>query len=233
MGLAEAGMMKKRHFGNRTVTWCLCLLIASGAHADLSLITNGSFELTNVDWTSTGVGPVGGPEGHYIELFAGSTAINGWTVTGYSIDYGMYWFASDGDMSIDLIGHQPGGGIQQSFATVPGQEYEVVFDMAGHPHAPSESRLRRMGVSAAGQNTVFDFDANGYSYGNMGWTEKSWFFTASDTQTTLRFYSVLGIYDGGPALDNVRVYATPVPGAALLGVLGLCCAGWRLRRRAM
>jgi choice-of-anchor C domain-containing protein len=224
-------MMKKRHFGNCVVTWCFCLLIASSVNADLSLITNGSFELANVNWTGTGVGPVGGPEGHYIELFAGSTAINGWTVTGYSIDYGMYWFASDGDMSMDLVGHQPGGGIQQTFATVPGQQYSVIFDLAGNPLAPNESRLRVMGVSAAGQSTTFDFDCDGYSWDNIGWTEKSWLFTANSSQTTLQFYNIFGVWDGGAALDNVRVYATPAPGAVLLGVLGLSCAGWRLRRK--
>jgi hypothetical protein len=40
----------------------------------------------------------------------------------------------------------------------------------------------------------------------------------------------LGASDLTVAMLDVRVVPAPVPGAALLGVLGLSCAGWRLRR---
>jgi hypothetical protein len=41
-----------------------------------------------------------------------------------------------------------------------------------------------------------------------------------------------GTYAGNALVDmNFRTYVVPVPGAVLLGVLGLACSGWRLRRR--
>jgi hypothetical protein len=38
-------------------------------------------------------------------------------------------------------------------------------------------------------------------------------------------------YDGYATLDNFAANVVPVPGAILLGILGLSTAGWRLRRK--
>src|SRR5207253_2296924 len=80
---------------------------------------NGSFE----------IGPDTGPS--FVRLSPGSTAITGWTVTSAAIDYvGPGWQASDGARSIDLDGNDgDSGGMAQTFATIPGVNYNVAFDM--------------------------------------------------------------------------------------------------------
>jgi hypothetical protein len=80
-----------------------CIGFSAGtAKAD---ILNGSFEF----------GSFSGPS--FDTLSGGSTAINGWTVGGDSIDWiGSYWQPGDGSRSIDLSGNNL-GSISQQFAT--------------------------------------------------------------------------------------------------------------------
>jgi len=195
------------------------LLIASEAYGDL--IVNGSFEAASVN------------PGPFVELWSGNTSITGWTVIGESIHYvGTAWVASEGSRSLDLDGgYTMSGGIQQTFSTTPGLQYLVSFDMAGnYAGAPT---IKPMRVSADAQWQDFTFDITGRSANDMGWTPYTWSFTADDTSATLAFRSLTVISDYGPALDNVCVTTVPVPvpGAALLGVLGLGYSGWRLKRR--
>ena len=171
-----------------------------------NLLVNGSFE--------------DGPSvADFVNLEAGTVGANdipGWTVTQENIDYiGTEWVPSDGDRSIDLDGTPGFGGIAQTFSTVPGQQYQVVFDMAGNPGGLPA--VKRMQVEAAGQSAEFSFDVTGRTLSDMGWIEHSWEFTASDSSTTLEFVS---LHTGpanffGPALDNVRIYAV---GASLADI---------------
>jgi choice-of-anchor C domain-containing protein len=142
--------------------------------------------------------------GHNTMYTAGSEAIWKWIVTRGSIDHvGTYWISSDGGRSIDLDGTSP-GGIAQSFATTPGQEYLVVFDMAGNPTAGP--KVKSMRVTAAGHAGDFSFDTTGRTVQNMGWVTRTWTFTASEQQTTLEFYSLSTPPSAdGVALDNVWV----------------------------
>ena len=57
-------------------------------------------------------------------------------------------YGCDGKRSLDLNGSPGVGGVAQTFATVPGQTYEVTFCMAGNP---SVSAIMTMRVKAAGQ----------------------------------------------------------------------------------
>ncbi len=157
-------------------------------------LQNGSFE--------SGVSP-----GTNQQLAPGSANITAWTVLAHSIDYvGTYWLASNGGRSIDLSGAAP-GGISQAFATIPGRQYNVLFDMAGNPDcSPTVKQLR---VQAAGQSGDFTFDITGRSRSNMGWQTKVWQFTAAEATTTLEFDSLDASGGAGPAIDNVWVVGTP------------------------
>ncbi|MSS72239.1 MAG: DUF5011 domain-containing protein [Candidatus Latescibacteria bacterium] len=105
-------------------------------------------------------------------------------------------------MSLDLVGFNS-GGIRQTIGTVPGQTYNVTFDMAANPSGANPKTLR---VSAGAGSALFSFDWTGKTGTNMGWQNKTWSFVAASTWTVLSFEntsSTLG--NAGPALDNVRV----------------------------
>lgn len=192
-----------------------------------NLIQNGSFETATID-----------PGASFIGLYAGSTAITGWTVSQGTIDYkGTLWQASEGSRSLDLSGGND-GGIQQTFNTTVGETYRVTFDLAGNTF--TSPTIKDMRVSAGGSSADFSFDTTGKSNSNMGWLSKSWDFTANSTTTTLEFISLSNSF-AGPVLDNVSVIAlsspppSPIPepssvlGLLSLGVLGI---GSALKRQS-
>ena len=207
---------------------CMTLI---ATHAGANLITNGSFE--------TGPNP-----GSFTDLAGGSTAITGWTVTLNHLDYiGSLWVASNGVRSLDLEGSNCvlftsncAGGIEQSFATTPGQQYTVSFDLAGNPfNVPIEKFIT---VLAAGQSQTFSFDITGKSTGNMGWVTHTFTFTAAGPNTILEFQTADGaaVSGWGPALDNVSVDAVgvgAVPEPGVFGMVGLGIAALALIRRRL
>jgi len=204
--------------------------------ATADLIVNGSFE----DGVSI-------PAGFVTVAGGDTTSITGWEVLGggTAIDYiGSFWLASDGVRSLDLDGSPGPGGIQQTFGTEVGKAYKVDFDMAGNSaRAPYVKwmQVAALGAGPAPLNTkVFSFDSTASTVNAMGWAPMEFAFIANSASTTLRFSSMTPAAATdwekycGPALDNVVV--TPVPGAILLGAMGLCSSGgvlaWRKRRTA-
>lgn len=180
------------------------LFSASQAQKPASLILNGSFEE--------------GPEvARFLNLAGGDTSLPGWIVTGEGVDYVStgYWISSDGGRAIDLDGSARStatppyvqGGIAQTFATAPGTQYRVTFDLAGNPN--QLPRVKPLRVSAAGQSVELTFDATGKTGRTMGWTPRSWTFTANAASTTLEFRSLtVSPQTGfGAAIDNVAVVA--------------------------
>jgi len=200
------------------------LLLGGEAAQAANLLRNGSFEM-------------GRNPGRLLALPPRSTAINGWTVTRGSIDYiGRFWQAADGSRSIDLDGWNA-GGIAQTFSTTVGQNYLVAFALAGNPNA--RPLLKEMRVTAAGQSADFSFDITGKRVSDMGWLQKSWQFTAVDTESTLEFFS-LSKSKGqvhGAALDNVSVVgisqaaSVPEP-SSVAGLIAFSAlgAGWMRKR---
>ena len=201
----------------------VCSFVAVPAMADMVL--NGGFE--------SGI-PI--PSG-FVGLPAGSTSIDNWTVVGSGVrvvDYiGTHWQASEGNRSVDLDGYLCGnGGIRQDIGTTFGNTYLVTFDMAGNPEGGPPTKT--LVVSAIGSTTqtsgTFSFDTTGMSKTSMGWTSKQWTFVADAANTTLQFMSTTSGSGYGPVLDDVSV--VPIPGAILLGLLGLSVAGIKLRKFA-
>lgn len=156
------------------------------------LLVNGSFE-------------EGPSVGAYIDLPLGSTAITGWSIVRNGIDYiGTLWIHSDGARSIDLNSHGYSGGLAQTFSTIPGHRYLVMFDLAGNPDCGPVIKTMRLEVG--GQSADYSFDTTGHSRSAMGWETQILEFTAPDTETEIELYSTITVFSGcGPVIDNVRV----------------------------
>jgi choice-of-anchor C domain-containing protein len=156
-----------------------------------NLLKNGSFE-------------EGSDPGAWRTLAAGSEALPGWTVSHGTVDVpGTVARSAQGNRCLDLNGKSP-GGVQQTFNTVPGQNYRVSFDLAGHPFGPPITKVR---VAAAGRRADFAFDSTGRTFGDLGWVCEAWEFTATASITTLSFSSLDTPGSCGPFLDNVAVLA--------------------------
>jgi choice-of-anchor C domain-containing protein len=158
-----------------------------------NLIHNGSFEIGQTDivgsWWRT--------------VYPGSNALFSWEIVGHSVDYCGWglWQASDGNYSIDLDG-RGAGGVQQTINTIPGKNYLVTFDLTGHGYL-SAGTERPMTVTAAGQSAEFIGISTGDTQ-NMNYQPQTWQFTATDTTTTIEFYSTIG--DSlGAVIDRVSV----------------------------
>jgi choice-of-anchor C domain-containing protein len=162
---------------------------------------NGSFEIgTN-------------PGATFITLANGdSTNITGWTVIRGDIDYiGGYWQPAQGARSLDLIGDQFVGGVQQTFDTIPGAPYSVSFALAGNP--AGGPTIRPLAVTVAGTTDNFTFDITGATLTNMNWTTHQFIFVATNATETIQFVSDLTGVPGaccyGAALDDVQIVGLP------------------------
>ncbi len=197
------------------------VLLGLAGQCQASFINNGGFETGSSPGTAT-------------TLLNGSTAINGWVVGG-TVDYvGSHWQAGEGSRSVDLSGSGPGSISQTLSGLTIGSQYQVSFQMAGNPDGGSKVKTLNVSVGSFSQN--FTFDSTGKSLGGMGWTTKSFTFTAASSTPTLTFQS-LTESPYGPALDGVKVgravQSVPEPTSlALLGLgaAGLALVGWRRKK---
>jgi choice-of-anchor C domain-containing protein len=222
----------------------MVLVVVAPMSATAELIVNGSFEDGVAIPDTPGYLPLSGGD---------TTSITGWEVLGGTgaVDYvGSYWADSNGVRSLDLGGSPGPGAIQQVVSVTPGAKYWVWFDMAANPYNDGyygQNNSKWLQVSAIGnsgtcweQSQMYDFQAYGRSTTDMGWESQVFWFEAWSDSVILRF-AMVPLWGAtpedmycGPALDNVVMYANPVPGAALLGALGLSSSGgllvWRKRR---
>jgi choice-of-anchor C domain-containing protein len=189
-----------QRLGSSILIACLVLVCALGARA--APFQNGSFEIgTN-------------PGASFLTLANGNnTDITGWTVILGDIDYiGGYWQPAQGVRSLDLIGDQFVGGVQQTFDTTPGATYSVSFAMSGNPAGGPQ--FRPLAVTVAGNTQNFTFDITGVTLSNMNWTPHQFNFVATAASTTIQFVSDLTSdpINGccyGAALDNVQIVGLP------------------------
>jgi len=178
-----------------------------------NLLQNGSFETYSKDpstWTFPGRVD--------LNLEVGNTKIANWTVINGMIDYfGLcpvdppnFWYAADGDYSLELAASPSAGGVSQTFGTVSGETYRVQFYMSGSPMtgwSGEDQPNKTLRVQAAGQSTDFAFDvaAEQNSYTDMKWKLCTFFFIADSDTTTLEIFSTMDPVHIGPVIDNVSV----------------------------
>jgi choice-of-anchor C domain-containing protein len=157
-------------------------------------LQNGSFEQLDVV-----------PD--YFQTFTVGESIGGWVVSMGSVDVTRKNFrqASDGSQAVDLNGTSDNspGGITQTFTTRPGENYQVVYSLAGNPTGAPTLKTGQVLVNG---NVVqsFSFDTTNTSPSNMGYQTRKVTFTATGLSTTLEFRATSGgAY--GPVIDDVSV----------------------------
>lgn len=183
----------------RTLLAALALSAVLAATPAGAQLINGSFEPTT---------PFGGNQ----ILPGGSTAIPGWVTT----DTGVEWFnpvgygigsAPDGQYIVDLANYvYSAGGIQQTFATVPGGSYTVFFYF-GSSTASGRSGNAVIDVSAGATTQT-------YSLSNpaavVAWQTRTFTFTATAATSTLRFRCLQNANSNFAFIDGVGIsLATP------------------------
>ncbi|MBC8094336.1 MAG: DUF642 domain-containing protein [Akkermansiaceae bacterium] len=186
---------------------CLIVLASALVLVDSqaqNILTNGSFEFPNTNGTSS----LG-----YAYVPGGSTFIPGWTTLLNGVEYGdpsrsdgvipiYLGVAQNGSYYIDLAPlNFTGGGIQQTFPSVIGQNYEVSFYMGNLVYAGRDG-IGTLVASAANTTNAFAMtNLTGYvQYGG-----RSFVFTAVSNTTTLAFRCYDNAQLHFSALDNVSV----------------------------
>ena len=160
-----------------------------------NLIQNGSFE---VPLASPGAGDNLYP--------SGATNVPGWTVVGPTNDniavYYNNWLgpAEDGTQYFDPTGSTGGAGISQTFPTVAGTAYQLVFYHGTYNHHGLNAVL---GVTI--DTNYYTFGETDGSNGSLDWRRVVIPFTASSNQTTLTFSDLTGFSSDGGLVDNVQV----------------------------
>jgi hypothetical protein len=174
-------------------------------------------------------------------------SVPGWTFS-HNVDlYGPGHAPQSGSQFLDLVGGGPVSAnfsIQQTFATTPGQSYQLSF-FYGNNERLSAALATFTASILGGSGTIWthNFSHTGDTYYAHDWTAFSTIFVADSSTTTLQFWIPSHFptnYDpsytvGGTTLDNVSVIGVvPEPGgiAAALMTLGFCLIPIVARRRA-
>lgn len=178
-------------FGSASATLQLLPLGLAPAPAGVNLLVNGSFEEPHGD------------------LFGVGSGVPGWRILQGTIDIvtNAYWQAAPdgGNQSIDLDGTSV-GTIEQSFATVPGQEYVFSGYVSHNPSVPyGRANVFLNGVFFT-QLTHEIPDTNP----DMKWQPFAYRFRATAAATTLTLSDVTNINDDqGTVLDGLSVTLAP------------------------
>jgi hypothetical protein len=218
----------------KTVAMLTILLTLAAGNAYAQII-NGSFE----DTSKTFVG-----DANKVDLLpSGSGQIPGWTTingvpTAWLENGNPYGIsASNGTFFLDLTGYRDFGtygGVAQSFATVPGTDYMVTFDLGYGGNSVAFGGPVSVLASAAGTSATFT-SASG-SPNPAVWDKETFNFKATSSMTQLSLTGISttgGFYIG---LDNVAVSAgsggtVPEPGTLGLLLTGVGLLGGVVRRR--
>jgi len=150
--------------------------------------------------------------GEYDIYWAGSW-IGKWFVDDGAVDLitKPLWRPAEGSQFLDMDGSCGAGTIHQNLATAPGASYRLQFALAGNPGGPPRVKLLEVTWGDAVVDTV-EFDSDGGTQTNPGWTTRAYTVTADATVTRLQFRSLSPpprCY--GALLDAVRVELLPSP----------------------
>jgi hypothetical protein len=163
-----------------------------------NLLVNGSFETPLV------------PAGQaYSTLSPG--ALPGWTIVRGTVDVDQEWQQAPGQghQSLGLVGDHP-GTIEQSFTTVPGQQY-LFSGWISHDYGAAVPEGRG-DVYLNGVFFVQLYHNAPSSQTDMKWMPFSYLFRATGTTTTLRLVDVTGLSDlRGLVLDGLSVALAAAP----------------------
>jgi choice-of-anchor C domain-containing protein len=153
-----------------------------------NFIANGSFE--------TGVDP-----GLSSQVdSSGTTMIDAWIIESGTIDYvGPRWTAFDGQRCVDLSGTTAGSIRQPIHGLTVGQSYRVRFYLAVNPESPPTST--EVQLSIAGVTNRY-YATHVGTKSNLQWAEKTFEFTAAETNAVVRFKSLNRGWSG-PIIDAV------------------------------
>ena len=204
--------------------------------ASANVLVNGSFELGTIPNPRLSDGGT--------TLPIGSTAVTGWTVIDATVDWLQTntvssnaftaWELSpqEGNRFMDLTGLSSGpyGGVQQSFPTIVGLQYDISFWLGSTNTAllntGQATTLLAVGTAPILTATTL-FDPT--PAGKNKWEQRTGSFVATGTTSTLSFTGVSGFNYIG--LDNVVVTAIPEPGTVALMLAGLAAVGSIAARR--
>jgi hypothetical protein len=143
-------------------------------------------------------------------LTAGHRALALWRITSGSVNVQGYWPAVEGTHTLDLNGVSA-GTIEQTFATIPGQVYQLLFNYANNPDRPAGTATATVTVTGAGTLLSRRIAHTGSTPRDMRYTPFLGNFVADSTSATPRFISTTpGAH--GIVLEAVSVIA--IPGAA-------------------
>ncbi|HWD20921.1 MAG TPA: LamG-like jellyroll fold domain-containing protein, partial [Verrucomicrobiae bacterium] len=156
-----------------------------------NLIINGGFETPSVGGSS------------YIIFAPGATNLTGWTVLGPSsvdISAGFLGAAEEGSQYFDPTGdlNSGGGGVSQTYPTVPGLSYNLIFFNGAY----SLHNLNSLGVT---NNGVFYSIPQPSSGPGLRWTRQVIPFVATSNFTTVAFINLSGFNSDDCDVDNVQV----------------------------
>lgn len=177
----------------------LVLSIACIGTGAANLVVNGDFEAPDT-------------EGKIITTLAGNE-LPGWTIdAGGDIQLisSAYWQTAGGVQSIDMAGTTP-ANIRQTLNTIPGENYELTFWIAGNPDGNAknmgyEQKELVIAWDGAELSPAHPFDTTGKTRNDMGWTKVTVpNLRATSPTTELVFITALPSGPYGIALDEVSV----------------------------
>lgn len=158
------------------------------------------------------------------------TGTTGWTLSGTD---GSIFFPGEGNPGGSLVLNNFPGPVPQASQAIAdlviGTDYLISFDAKSHYNCCNSTVTPGSSVRIDGKK--FDF----FIFNNQPWTAYSFTFTYDGGSNVLTLASQDNGTDADGQFDNVSLSAiapVPLPGAAVLMVSGLACAGVARRSKS-